>query len=159
MKKRLWKTALAAAALVTLGGAAVQAAEEQSGKQHQGIEGNWDVRITVVRCDTGQALFSGRAIVLNGEGGSVTGITDNFMHSSQLGTWRHVRGQSYTSVGRFFIFNADGSFAGSEEVSADVELSTDANEYTDTATSQIFNTSDQVISTGCAIAMATRLLE
>ena len=115
------------------------------------------MRITVISCTTEQALFSGRGVVLYGEGGSVTGITDNFMHSSQLGTWRHVRGQSYTSVGRFFIFNADGSFAGSEEITADIELSTNAYEYTDTATTQVFNTSDQVISNGCATATATRL--
>jgi hypothetical protein len=155
MTNRLWKGMLAAAiSLPLLGGAA---AHEQGVKGRQGIEGVWDVRITVISCTTEQALFSGRAILLYGEGGSVTGITDNFMHSSQLGTWRHVRGQSYTSVGRFFIFNANGSFSGSEEITADIELSTNANEYTDTATTQVFNASDQVISTGCATATATRL--
>ena len=155
MKAWLWKGMLAAAIIVPLvGGAMGQVATAKDpGQERHGIEGVWDV----ISCTTEQALFSGRGVVLYGEGGSVTGIKDNFMHSSQLGTWRHVRGQSYTSVGRFFIFNADGSFAGSEEITADIELSTNANEYTDTATTQVFNASDQVISTGCATATATRL--
>ena len=148
------KAVLAAAIFVpALSGAAAQ---EQRGQEQRGIEGNWDVRITIVQCDTSQPILTGRAILMFGEGGSLTGITDNFLHSAQLGTWRHVRGQNYTLVGRFFVFNADGSFAGTQETTAAIELSTNANEYTDTATFELFNASDQVISSGCAIATASR---
>ena len=94
-----------------------------------------------------------------GEDGRLTSVTDNFLHSATLGTWHHLRGQTYTATDTFFVFNADGSLAGSQEVTREIELGTNANEYTTTATLQIFNTSDQVISTGCATSTATRLFE
>jgi hypothetical protein len=154
VKTWLWKGVLAAVIfLPVLGGAA---AEEQQGQEQRGIEGVWDVRITIVQCNTSQPILTGRAILMFGEGGSLTGVTDNFLHSAQLGTWRHLRGQSYEVVGRFFVFNANGSFAGTQETTAEVELSQNGNEYTDTATFELFNASDQVISSGCATATATR---
>jgi hypothetical protein len=161
MKAWLWKGMLAAAIFLPLvGGATGQAATpEHPGQERRGIEGVWDVTITVVQCDTSKPLFSGRAILMFGEDGRLTSVTDNFLHSATLGTWRHLRGQSYTATDIFFVFNADGSLGGSQEVTREIELGTNANEYTATATFQIFNTSDQVISTGCATSTATRLFE
>jgi ATP-dependent DNA ligase len=57
----------------------------------------------------------------------------------------------------FETLKADGSFAGTQETTRDIELATNADEYTGTATSEFFNAADQVISTGCATSTATRL--
>ena len=158
MNNRLRKAMLASAVLMpVLGGAAT--AQEQQAKEPQGIEGVWDVRITLVQCDTNNTLLTGRAILMYGPGGRLTSVTDNFLHSATLGTWRHIREQNYTATDTFFVFNADGSLAGSQQVTRQIELSADANEYTATATTEVFNTSDQVISTGCATSTGTRLLE
>ena len=72
-------------------------------EKQQGIEGVWDVRITVVQCDTRAAIFTGRAILRYIDGGSFAEISDNFLHSAGLGTWRHLRGRNYTAVDRFFV--------------------------------------------------------
>jgi hypothetical protein len=129
----------------------------ESAQKQQGIEGVWDVRITVVQCDTGKTILTGRAVLSFSEGGTLTDISDNFLHSASLGTWHHIREQNYTAVQRFFVFKADGSFAGTQETTLDIELSKKADEYTATATFEMFDPTDQLISSGCATSTATRL--
>jgi hypothetical protein len=157
MKSWLSKGMLAATiALPALSGMQISAFA-QPAQEQQGIEGVWDVRVTVVQCDTGVAIHTARAIVRYIDGGSFAEITANPLNSAGLGTWRHLRGRNYTAVDRFFAFKADGSFAGTQETTRDIELATNADEYTGTATSEFFNAADQVISTGCATSTATRL--
>jgi hypothetical protein len=157
MKSWLRKGMLAAAiALPALTGMQISAFA-QSAKAQRGIEGVWDVRVTVVHCDTGKAILTARAIVRYIDGGSFAEITADSLHSAGLGTWRHLGGRNYTAVDRFFVFKADGSFAGTQETMREIELGTNADEYTGTATSAFFNPADQVISTGCATSTATRL--
>jgi len=126
-------------------------------EKQQGIEGVWDVRITVVQCDTRAAIFTGRAILRYIDGGSFAEISDNFLHSAGLGTWRHLRGRNYSAVDRFFVFNANGTFAGTQETTRDIELSRNTDEYTATATSEFFDPADHLIRSGCATSTATRL--
>jgi hypothetical protein len=74
-----------------------------------------------------------------------------------LGTWQFLGGQSYSAVFRFFRFNPDGSFAGTRRVARTIELSDDSNQFTTTATDEIFDANDVLIQTGCATETATRL--
>ena len=129
----------------------------QSARKQQGIEGVWDVRITLVQCDTGQAISTGRALNMFIDNGTLTVTDTNFLHGAALGTWRRLHGRSYTAVHRYFVFKADGSLAGMNAVTRDIELSRNADEFTATVTSETFNPADQLISTGCATATATRL--
>jgi hypothetical protein len=87
----------------------------QSAQKQQGIEGVWDARITVVQCDTDKVISTGgRAMLMFINGGGLTVINPDFRRTASLGTWRHLRGRNYTAVNRFFAFNADGSFAGTQ---------------------------------------------
>jgi len=115
------------------------------------------VRITVVQCDTGKAIGTGRAILMFINGGGLTDINPDFLRTASLGAWLHLRGRNYTAVNRFFVFKADGSFAGTQETTRDIELSSSADEYTATATFEFFDAADQLIRTGCATSTATRL--
>ena len=157
MKSWLSKGMLAATiALPALSGMQISAFA-QPAQEQQGIEGVWDVRVTVVQCDTGVAIHTARAIVRYIDGGSFAEIIADSLESAGSGTWRHQRGRNYTAVDRFFVFKADGSFAGTQETARDIELNTNADEYTGTATSEFFNAADQLVSTGCATSTATRL--
>jgi hypothetical protein len=130
----------------------------QSPQKQQGIEGVWDATITIVRCDTGAAIGTGHAILMFIAGGSLTDITPDSVHSAGLGTWRHLRGPNYTVIDRFFVFNTDGSFSGTQVVTRpDIALIRTDNKYTNTATSEFFNSADQLVSTGCSTVIATRL--
>jgi hypothetical protein len=128
----------------------------QSAQKQQGIEGVWDVRITVVQCDSGKAIGTGRAILMFINGGGLTDINPDFLRTASLGAWRHLRGRNYTAVNRFFVFKADGSFAGTQATTTDINLSRNADEYAATATFEFSDPADQLISSGCATSTATR---
>jgi hypothetical protein len=127
----------------------------QSAQKQQGIEGVWDVRITVVQCDSGKAIGTGRAILMFINGGGLTDINPDFLRTASL-AWRHLRGRNYTAVNRFFVFKADGSFAGTQATTTDINLSRNADEYAATATFEFSDPADQLISSGCATSTATR---
>ena len=158
MKSRFLKiiSRMALATVLALTVSQISAFAESSQKQ-QGVEGAWDVRITVVNCDTGKSLLTGRAILSFSEGGGLTDISPTPLRSASLGTWRHLRGGSYTAVHRFFVFNADGSFAGTQKTTIDIELTRNADEFTATAATETFDPTDKLISNGCATSTATRL--
>ena len=89
-------------------------------------------------------------------GGGLTDINPDFLRTASLGAWLHLRGRNYTAVNRFFVFKADGSFAGTQETTLDIELSRSADEYTATATFELFDPADQSVNKGCATSAATR---
>ena len=158
MKSRFLKTifGMALAAVFALTVTPAQSAQGQRGQEEQGIEGVWDIIVTVRSCATGAALFTGRVIHLFIDGGTLTEIADRANRSAGLGTWRHLGGRSYTSHHKFIEYTAAGSFNGTTVLTREIELSTNADEFTATTTSEVFNAADQLISTGCATSTATR---
>lgn len=124
------------------------------------IEGVWDVRVTHRDCQTGDPLPLPPNRVMNMfiRGGTLmeTGGRPT-ARGPGLGTWQHLGGRSYSAVFRFFRFNTDGSFAGSRKVTRTIILSRDANEFTATASDELFDANDNLIQTGCATETATRL--
>ena len=129
----------------------------QSAQKRQGIEGVWDVSVTIVQCDTGQAIGTGHAILMFSDGGSLTQISTNSLFGTGLGTWRHLRGEDYTAVDRFYEFKTDGSFAGTSVITRDIELNSNADEYTAPSISELYNPAGQLVSTTCSTTAATRL--
>jgi hypothetical protein len=157
MKSWLWKRMLPfAIVLPALGAVAAEAAQEQKGQEQRGIEGVWYVSVTAVSCATGATLFTGRAILMFIDGGTLTEIADRANRSTGLGTWRHLGGTSYTALEKFIDYTAAGGFNGTEVITREIELEKNAEEYTATATTEVFNAADQLIRTGCATATATR---
>jgi hypothetical protein len=151
-------TALATilALAVTQESAFAQPAQEQRGQEEQGIEGVWDINVTVRSCATGAALFTGRVIHMFIDGGTLTEIADRANRSAGLGTWRRLGGRSYATHHKFIEYTAAGSFNGTTVITREIELGKNADEFTATTTSEVFNATDQLISTGCATSTATR---
>ena len=161
MKAWLWKGMLAAAiSLPALSGATGQAAQEQRGQEQRTIEGVWDVSVTVVSCATGAPLFTDThgAVLMFIDGGTMTEIADRSNRSAGLGTWRHLGGRSYSALHKYIEYSAFGpnTFNGTTVITREIELSKDGEEFTATATSEVFDKNDKLISTGCATSTATR---
>ena len=106
---------------------------------------------------TGSTIGIGHAILMFSDGGSLTQISTNSLFGTGLGTWRHLRGQDYTAVDRFYEFKTDGSFAGTSVITRDIELSSNADEYTAPSISEFYNPTGQLVSTTCSTTAATRL--
>jgi hypothetical protein len=133
-----------------------QSAQEQRAQEQQGLEGVWDISVTGRSCATGAALFTGRVIHMFIYGGKMTEIADRSNRSAGLGTWRHISGNSYATQHKWIEYTSTGTFNGIIIVTREIELSKNGDEFTSTATSEVFNSTDQLISTGCASATATR---
>ena len=159
MKASFWKGTLAAAiAFSLLSGSTGQAAQEQQGQEQRGIEGVWDVSLTVVSCASSAPLFTDPhgAILMFADGGTLTEIADRANRSTGLGTWSHLGGSSYTTFEKWFEYTAASTFNGTTVITREIELSKDADEYTATASTQVYNAMGQLINTGCATSTATR---
>jgi len=159
MKTWLWKGMLAAAILLpAFSGAVGWAAQEHQGREERGIEGVWDVSVTVLSCATGAPIFTDPhgAILMFIDGGTLTEIADRANRSTGLGTWSHLGGSSYATREKWFEYTMTGMFNGTTVITREIELSKKADEYAATASTEVYNTMGQLINTGCATSTATR---
>jgi len=65
-------------------------------------------------------------------------------------------GRHYTAVFTFFRLNPDNTFAGTQRITENIELSHGADSFTSTGTSGIFDTNGTLIREGCITEVATR---
>lgn len=122
--------------------------------------GTWDIRVTQRNCETGASIKTLRAMNTFACGGTLieTGAraTPN-LSSLGHGTWRHIGGQNYSAVLRFFRFSKDGTIAEMQKITRHIELSDDGKEFTGTASLEVFDAGDSLIRTHCATETARRL--
>jgi hypothetical protein len=160
LRTQLLQGMLAVALTLALSGAQIpafaQPGQDQREEEQHGLEGVWDITITVRSCATGAALFTGRVIHMFADGGTMTEIADRANRSAGLGTWRHLDGRRYSAIHEWIEYTAAGGFNGTEVLTREIELSKNGDEFTSTATGEVFNAAGQLISTGCATATATR---
>jgi hypothetical protein len=128
-------------------------------QDRQGIEGVWDVRVTIRQCDTGAPLAAVHAMNMFNQGGTLTETSNDLLRSSSLGTWRQVSKRGYTAVFTFFTFNADGSQAGRNRITRGIKLSADGNGFVANAIFEVLDVNDKLLVRGCGTETAKRLEE
>jgi hypothetical protein len=143
---------------------AVQASDPH-GARHRGpgrsIEGTWTLQITFADCQTGAEIPNATIPGLNTflAGGSV--LSDPAANPALLrtghGVWQHLDGRQFTNTLVLFRFNPNGSYAGTQTVRRNIEVSHHADEFftRDTATSADPN--GNVVDIRCAIGRGRRL--
>jgi len=127
-----------------------------SAEEASGMEGVWNVSVTIRQCQNGVVLRSLRSLNLFVHDGSLTETAANILRSPSVGNWKHVHGHTYSATFRFFRYNPDGSFASTAKVTRMIELFQDDSHFTSTGTVEDFNADDVLISTSCATETATR---
>jgi hypothetical protein len=112
-----------------------------------------------LNCATGATLGTFQAMFTFNRGGTFweSGTqTSPALRSSSHGLWNYQSNRHYTTRFQFFRFNADGTPAGRQIVSQQIELSADGNSYTATATAQVLDVGGNVIANNCAAGSGTR---
>ena len=66
-------------------------------------------------------------------------------------------GHTYSAVSEVFIFSAAGAWIQTHRLTRIIEVSNDGNEFTDTIGLEIFNTTGNLIATGCGATVASRM--
>jgi len=128
-----------------------------SAKKEERIEGVWDSRVTIRNCQTGNPLTTFRAMDTFIRGGSLvdTNASPPTTRGPGFGRWQYVSGGQYTATFRFFLYNADGTFAGVRRVTQTIDLEGD--DLNSMVTVEVFDTNDTLISTACATSTARRV--
>jgi hypothetical protein len=137
-----------------------EAGSQEGSGGAKGLEGLWDARVTIHDCETGAVIARPRARNMFNRGGTLNEVNARASavpRGPGFGTWRKENGQSYSSVFWFSRFNADGSFAATQKVTRSIELAGEGNQFTATASFELFDANDTLFQTGCATETATRL--
>jgi len=151
--------ALVLAGLLVLGSGLTAAAQSKDWSP-KGLEGTWRVQLTVMDCQTGQVLRTFPTLFAFAKGGTLTVTTAGqfpALNTTGLGIWRHTKGHSYSAVSESFIFNSDGAWTSTSRLTRAIEVSNDADEFTDTVTLQIFDTSGNQLVAGCGTSVGSRM--
>ena len=152
----------ATAALVLAGMLVLESglkARAQSQSQAGRIEGTWRVQLTVRNCQTGEPLRSFPALFIFGQGGTLSYTTAGqppALSAPGVGIWGHTNGNSYSAVSEAFVFSPAGAWIQTHRLTRAIELGSDANEFTDTVTLEIFDTDRNLIATGCGTSAGRR---
>jgi len=123
------------------------------------VTGTWDVSVTLRNCATGASLVTRRVVNTFSPCGALfeTGTrTASNPGSPGQGSWRHVAGNNYAAVLRFFRFNHDGSVVETQKVTRRLDLSDDGMGFTGTAVGEVFDANDMLITANWATETANR---
>lgn len=151
---------LVLAGMLLLGSVLTARAQSEGNNSQRGLVGAWRLQLTVRDCNTGQALRTFPAVFTFAKGGTATVITTGQLPSLAtpgLGAWRHARGHNYSAVTDAFVFSPDGVWIQTHRLTRAIEVSIDGDAFTDTVALQIFDPNGNVIVTGCATSVASRL--
>lgn len=151
--------ALVLVGMLVLGSGLTARAQSEDDGSHNGLEGTWRVQVTVLNCQTGAVLRTFPALVAFAKGGTVTNTTAGqfpAQFTPGFGVWQHTTGHSYSAVLEAFVFSPAGVWMQTHRFTRSIELDGNADEFTDTIKLEIFDTSGNLIVTGCGTSVASR---
>jgi len=151
--------ALVLASMVVMGSGLAARAQSANAGSSNGLEGTWRVQVTVRDCQTGAVLRTFPALFAFAKGGTVTNTTAGqfpALFTPGFGVWQHTQGQSYTAVLEAFVFSPAGVWIQTHRFMRSIELGVDSDEFTDTINLEIFDTSGNLLGTGCGTSVASR---
>ncbi|HXH70956.1 MAG TPA: hypothetical protein VNI60_11560 [Pyrinomonadaceae bacterium] len=144
--------------------------EEQIEHARPSIKGAWRTAVTQHNCQTGLPLApASRGLLTFNEGGTLAEYNspgqNPALRSPGHGVWEQHRskrnfsfgGRNYSFVFMINRYDASGVFISSQKVRAALRLSASGNSFTTNAAVEIFDANDNLIGTGCATAVGTRI--
>ncbi len=131
------------------------------------LEGAWSVEDMILNgCPTGDPvrtvvdmnMFFKEGLMLETPGTPGVAQPPLQRGTPGMGTWQRVANRHFTEAFRFFRYNGDDdTFAGTQLVNKDIELSKDGNSFTSSGTTNIYDADNNLIATRCTIGTATRI--
>ena len=160
-------TSLKTVALVTVAAAATTflmqacggSAEAQSAPDANVIEGAWESAVTIKDCTSGAVLRTFTGETLFHRGGTLTADNSTPVPTRGLsvGVWSQDPTGAYTAKFHFLRFNADGTVAGSQNVTRTIALGANGKTMTSTIAAQLIDPAGNVIAPICGSEVGTRL--
>ncbi len=123
------------------------------------IAGTWRVQVTLRNCQTGAEIRTFPALLSFAVGGTLTGtstVVPSSARSGDFGVWEHNDSNSYSAVSEAFLFNG-GVFSQRQRITQAITLSPDDNSFSSDAHTEFFDPTGNLVTSGCATAVATRM--
>lgn len=152
---------LIALAAVLFGASLTAVAQSEEFGSARGLQGTWNAQLTVIDCDNPNTVV--RTFPANfayAKGGTLTVTTGGqppSLNTPGLGVWNHMYGRTYSAVSEAFTFSSAGAWTSIQRLTRVIVVSRDATRYTDTVALEILDTHGNVIVTGCATSVASRM--
>lgn len=129
--------------------AQVAASEDQTSTRARRLEGVWDSQVKFVNPQTGATLLAFRGLSMYIQGGAVN-ATNTIPNAPRtigpsVGHWEYLGGKKYLVRFRFFLFNPDGSLAGSQRVTRTLTLNSGARAFTGVVATEVLDPNDNVV--------------
>jgi hypothetical protein len=124
------------------------------------LEGAWQSAVSVRDCTSGVVLrsFNGLSVFHRGGTASATNNLPPGSNSPAFGTWKRGSADGgYTVTLRLFRFNADGSFAGADNLTRTFTLGADGKSLAGTLSAQVFDLAENILRTTCGTETAIRV--
>lgn len=124
------------------------------------LEGAWQSAVSVRDCASGAVLrsFNGLSVFHRGGTASATNSLPPGSTSPAYGTWRRGSADGgYTVTLRLLRFNADGSFAGAQNLTRTFTLAADGKSLAGTLSIQVLDPLENTLQTSCGVETATRV--
>lgn len=124
-----------------------------------GIEGVWRTTVTQRNCATGVTIRTFKGLQTFDEGGTIAETSSALppaFRSPGHGLWEKQGAKSYYGAFIFQFFNPDGSYAGTQKIKQNYQLSRFGDTFTSNGAVEIADPNDNLIATGCASATAVR---
>ena len=147
------------AAIALCFGLALTTSRAQEGSHGGQIEGTWRVQVTLRNCQSGVELRTFPAMLTFAQGGTLTGtstVLAPLLRGGDFGIWQFNGQGSYSAVSEAFIFNG-GAWSQTQRITQAITLSQDANTFSSNAHTEFFDTAGNLMASGCATAVATRM--
>ncbi|HVE59587.1 MAG TPA: hypothetical protein VNB22_22445 [Pyrinomonadaceae bacterium] len=139
----------------------VVCAQDKSELQNGGgrLEGTWDVRVSIINCQTGAEIRNFASLTTFMSGGITldsTSGTPQALKTPGQGVWRHVGGNTYQFSFKSFSFDAANNFTGWTIIRHEAVLDSRGNEYTSAGTAEFYAANGNQVGAGCSSTTAVR---
>lgn len=125
------------------------------------LEGSWDVRVSVLNCQTGAVIRSFDSVTQYMAGGTLIDSTSGVPQALKTpgeGIWEHTVGSSYRFKIKSFGFDTSGNYTGYTVINHEATLDESANNYESEGYAEIFAPSGVLLNTLCSSTTATRIV-
>lgn len=159
MKRRIAGTFLA---VVTISLVVMITFGNQGTGQNGGgrLVGTWDVRVSLINCQTGGVIRSFDSVGTFMQGGTTIDSTSGIPQAGKTpgqGVWSHTTGNNYAFRFKSFSFDpATGAYSGYTIIRHEATLDPSGDSYTSSGTAEIYAPNGMLVMTGCSSTVATR---
>ena len=160
MRKNLFRLAAGMAVVIATVSMITAVVTFAQDKQAGGrLEGAWNVRVSILNCQTGAIIRSFDSVTQFMDGGTLIDSTSGIPQALKTpgeGVWEHTVGSNYRFKFKSFGFDTAGNYTGYTVIQHDATLDSTGSSYESSGTAEVYAPNGVLVATLCSSTTATR---